>query len=379
MEKGNIKKSNQIFIEKDCLLNSFSNKKDIQAVDEKTRTDNISTNTITQDKTNQSIIFKEKKVLYINPIHGGTYKVISQGIIEELKNLVGEVYSKQADQDVLNLVSEIKPHLVLVLLGDTFPIEQVNAIRAAGSKTAVWFTDDPYITDSTQNIARYYDYVFTQELSCVSFYQRMGCPQVHYLPLAVNTKIFHDRREKDSSHIDICFMGTAWNNRILLFDQIASYLSRKNTLITGWYWERMSNYSLLSNKIRLEVLSPEESAYLINQSRIVINNHRSYDDQTLFSKNSNKLPTLSINPRTFEISACGAFQLSDVRQELHRFYKIGKEIETYSSPSELIEKMDYYLTHDEERNEIAQRGKIKTLKNHTYAKRLSTLLKVVFE
>ncbi|MDQ0874557.1 spore maturation protein CgeB [Paenibacillus sp. V4I3] len=328
--------------------------------------------------TEVGLNFWDKKVLYIHPNHEGTYKVISQGIIEGLRNLVREVYTAKTDQDVVNLANQIKPDLLLVLLGDTFPIDQVNAIRTMGIKTAVWFTDDPYYTDVTTKIALYYQYIFTQELSCVSYYQLLGSPQVHYLPLAVNTKYFYYQKEYNSTSIDVCFMGAGWNNRITLFDQIASYLSNKNTLIVGSRWDRMRNYHLLSDKIRFGFLSPEESANLINQSKIVINNHRSYDDSTLFNRNSNKLPAVSINPRTFEISACCAFQLSDVRQELHRYYEVGKEIETYSSPTELIEKIDYYLNHEDERHEIARRGHSKTLINHTYTKRLVTLLKVVF-
>ena len=254
--------------------------------------------------------FQDKKILYIYPVYGGTYQVISQGITESLKQLVSEVYTASAKQDVAKIAAQIMPDLVLVLLGDSVPIEQVKTIRSMGIKTAVWFTDDPYVTDMTKNIAPFYHYVFTQELSCVSYYQLLGCPQVHYLPLAVNTKVFHPNSEANSlQHVDVCFMGTAWNNRITLFDQIAPDLSNKNTLIVGRYWQRMKNYHLLSDKIRLTVLSPGESALLMKQSKIVINNHRAYDDNTLFSKNSNKLPAFSINPRTFEISARGPFNL----------------------------------------------------------------------
>jgi spore maturation protein CgeB len=323
--------------------------------------------------------FWDKKVLYIHPIHGGTYKVISAGIIDGLRKLTREVYTAKAEQNVVNLVAQVKPDLVLVLLGDTFPVEQVNAIRSMGVKTAVWFTDDPYYTDVTAKVAPYYQYVFTQEISCLSFYPLLGCRQVHYLPLAVNTSVFHYLGENDSFNTDVCFMGTAWNNRIALFDQLAPYLSNKNTLIVGPDWNRMQNYHLLSSKIRLEVLSPEESALLINKSKIVINNHRPFNDTTVFSHNSRNFPAVSINPRTFEISACGAFQLTDVRQELNRDYEMGKDIETYTSPTELIEKIEYYLSHDAERSAIARSGHSKTLKNHTYQKRLLTLLKVVFE
>jgi hypothetical protein len=37
---------------------------------------------------NDKFDFWIKKVLYIYPMHGGTYIIINQGIIEELRNLV---------------------------------------------------------------------------------------------------------------------------------------------------------------------------------------------------------------------------------------------------------------------------------------------------
>jgi spore maturation protein CgeB len=329
-------------------------------------------------KAHEKGYFWDKKILYVHPTYGDTYPIINQGIIEELKKMVREVYTVTVEQDVATLAGQIKPDLVLVLLGDTFPIDQVKSIREMDIKTAVWFTDDPYVIDVTTNIAPYYEYVFTQELSCVPYYQMQGCPQVHYLPLAVNTTVFQLQKENTSVPIDVLFMGAGWNNRITLFDQIAPYLANKKTLIVGSFWDRMENFHLLSDKIRFGFLSSEESARLINQSKIVINNHRSYDDSTFFNRNSKKIPAISINPRTFEIFGCCTFQLSDVRQELHRYFEVGKDIETYSSSSELIEKIDYYLSHEDERNAIARRGYEQTVKNHTYSKRLEFLLHVIF-
>ena len=68
--------------------------------------------------------FRDKKVLYIHPTYGDTYPIINQGIIEQLKNLVREVYTATVEQDVVTLAGNLKPDLVLVLLGDTFSIDQ---------------------------------------------------------------------------------------------------------------------------------------------------------------------------------------------------------------------------------------------------------------
>ena len=73
-----------------------------------------------------------------------------------------------------------------------------------------------------------------------------------------------------------------------------------------------------------------------------------------------------------------SFQLTDVRQELHRYYEVGKEIETYTTSEELIEKLDYYLEHNKERNRIARKGCIQTMSYHTYKNRLTKMFKIIF-
>ena len=65
---------------------------------------------------------------------------------------------------------------------------------------------------------------------------------------------------------------------------------------------RTSKYSILAeSKIKFGFLSPDESAQLINQSKIVIEVNKSwvFDDNTFFNANSNKLPAISINLRNF--------------------------------------------------------------------------------
>ncbi|EIJ79768.1 glycosyltransferase [Bacillus methanolicus] len=69
--------------------------------------------------------------------------------------------------------------------------------------------------------------------------------------------------------------------------------------------------------------------------------------------NSQNVNAFSVKLRTFEISACGAFQLTDVREGLRSFYTPGVDIATFDSPNDLFEKIDYYLTHEVERSAIA--------------------------
>lgn len=60
--------------------------------------------------------------------------------------------------------------------------------------------------------------------------------------------------------------------------------------------------------------------------------------------------------RLFDLPANGVMQISDGGPYLESFFEVGKEIESYSSADELIDKIKYYLEHDAEREKIALNG-----------------------
>ncbi len=49
----------------------------------------------------------------------------------------------------------------------------------------------------------------------------------------------------------------------------------------------------------------------------------------------------------------------------------------YESQEDLMNKIDYYLSHDEEREEIARRGREKIEKDFSYEKKLSEIFQYV--
>jgi spore maturation protein CgeB len=155
-------------------------------------------------------------------------------------------------------------------------------------------------------------------------------------------------------------------------------LMARNIKINGIWWDRLPDYQSYGDKIELgRWMSPAETNDTYNGSKIVINLHRSHQDDSV-NNNSLKIPGVSPNPRTFEISASGTLQLTDTRDDLARFYKPGEETETYSSQQELLEKVEFYLTHEKERREIALRALERTLREHTYGHRIDQLLSVIF-
>lgn len=326
-----------------------------------------------------AVPLRKAKVLYVKA-DGAPYTALDQGIEEALRANVSEVVVAAPDQDVALLAEAVHPDLVLVLdaAGRSFPVEQVDRMRDGGLLTAVWLPDDPYHSDAIVDIVMHYDYVFTIETNCVSLYRDLGCCNVHHLPFAVNPSFTRHVRVDESYRHDICFVGSAFWNRVAFFDEIADYLAGKRVKIIGWWWDRMRHYGKLADKIEGVWLTPEETAKHYSGAKIVINLHRSANDAS-HNSNSRNIPAHSVNPRLFEISSCSAFQLVDNRPELPGLYTPGVDIATFESPGELVDKIEYYLKHDEERREMARKGLYRTVNEHTYRKRVKQLLDIVLE
>lgn len=81
--------------------------------------------------------------------------------------------------------------------------------------------------------------------------------------------------------------------------------------------------------------------------------------------------------RIWDIMGCGGFVLSNYQQEIPEYFEIGKEIEIFGSKDELIKKANYYLSHEDERAEIAKNGYNKVKEMHTWMHRVETMMKVV--
>lgn len=83
--------------------------------------------------------------------------------------------------------------------------------------------------------------------------------------------------------------------------------------------------------------------------------------------------------RIWDILGCGGFLLTNYQAEIPDYFEIGRDLETYESMEELEEKVRYYLTHDEDRVEIAINGYEKMAKYHSYEIRISQMIKTLTE
>jgi len=83
------------------------------------------------------------------------------------------------------------------------------------------------------------------------------------------------------------------------------------------------------------------------------------------------------NMRLYEATGVGTLLLTDSKQNLRELFEPGEEVVTYDGPEDLAEKIRYYLKHDEERRRIAAAGQARTLREHTYARRMKELVQIL--
>lgn len=104
---------------------------------------------------------------------------------------------------------------------------------------------------------------------------------------------------------------------------------------------------------------------ILRSSKITLNRH------------INMAKNHASNMRLYEATGVGTMLITDYKSDLHKLFVLGKEVETYKTKEELHKKIQYYLSHDKEREKIAKAGQKRTLKEHTYKKRITQLTEIL--
>lgn len=103
----------------------------------------------------------------------------------------------------------------------------------------------------------------------------------------------------------------------------------------------------------------------LRNTRVVFNNHIDIS------------PVSASNMRLFETTGVGACLLTDWKENLSELFEPDKEVLTYRSAEECIEKVKYILEHENERRKIAAAGQRRALREHTFDNRAAEIDKII--
>ena len=81
--------------------------------------------------------------------------------------------------------------------------------------------------------------------------------------------------------------------------------------------------------------------------------------------------------RAMDILGCGGFLLTNYQEDMLSFFTPGEDFVYYESRSDLMDKIDYYLSHEQERISIAKNGRSRVLADHTYEHRLREIIDIL--
>ncbi len=212
-------------------------------------------------------------------------------------------------QAVLAKVESFAPDLVLALAQAPLSRQTLKRLRKDGVPTAMWFVEDYRLFTYWRAFAPWYDFfAVIQKNPFLDELAAHGVDNALYLPMAADPEVHRpleltpiERRKYGSG---LSFVGAGYANRRLAFRQLL-HLDLK---IWGSDWD---GDSVLARYLQLDGarVSTEDAVKVFNASAINLNLHSSVSADELVPAGD------FVNPRTFELAACGAFQLVDRRSD----------------------------------------------------------------
>lgn len=249
-----------------------------------------------------------------------------------------------------NLIAAERPDYLLTISTIALDQRTLDFARSHGLKKSIgWCVEGPSWIEERPDDPGKYDHYFTQfDNGCFTKLDTLGFAPDLYRPL------------KDlSKGIQIVFVGRYETRR----ERYLKAILDQGLVIYGPRWNSHGDPSLQSC-LRGEEIWGEEINRLYNRAKIVLNIPSwapSYADTP--------------NLRIVDVPATGSFLLTEDSEMTRRIFTPGEHIDIFSSPEELRDKVDFYLTHDAAREKIARAGYARVQELDSYREKMRYLLK----
>lgn len=252
---------------------------------------------------------------------------------KKIKKLLRKKYHSKVSSQFVNFD--------LILVVD--PVRQRFNFNSLDAPTAYWAIDSHSKFDKHIKKARVqdYDFLFVAQKDYIPQYKEKGCKNVSWLPLACDPEI-HKCHNLPLKY-DLCFIGGLGPD------------SPRRKIILNLQKE----FNMFVGQKYLH-----DMARIYSQSKIVFNKSIKED----------------LNMRVFETMSCGRLLLTDrISNGLEELFINQRHLVIYDAYKDLAEKVRYYLTYPDEREEITRKGQKEVWKKHTYCHRAKYLIETILK
>ena len=258
---------------------------------------------------------------------------------------------------------------VIVVSPQYFPVPIADLLSKSGIKTIGYFTECPYEDTLIAPVqAAHFDYVMVNDRYSLGLYESF-CDNVMYLPHSYDP-VIHYPAPNPAEGERVVWVGSAYGSRRQFLHAVNW---RGIDLEMYGLWNAMPSRWSLRPYVRDGAIENETAAELYRQAAMSFSIHRSqrYIDMDWTIDEGE---AYSASPRTFELAACGCFQISDFRQEVEDIF--GDTVPIYQTPAEFGRLMRRALDDPVWREEVAKKQH-QAIQGHDCASRMATLLERV--
>ena len=273
------------------------------------------------------------------------------------KLIVGSAVYK-LNQDLIRYAKKTRPDLIFIYRGSHIFPATIRKMRQNGSIVFGYNNDNPFGKIIPKYVHRLYiksllqyDWIFAYRPKNLDDYKRLGYKNTSLLRsyyIKENNFPIPELPTKKYCH-DVVFIGHFEDDGR---EEYIKYLMEDDTVdfhLYGTLWEK----SKYCNEIRSRFgeIKPLYNDYnlTLNSTKIAL---------VFLSKRNNDTYTR----RCFEIIAAKSFMLSQYTDDLDSMFKQGIEAEYFRDKEEMLDKIRYYLKHNDKREKITGAGHERLLK-----------------
>jgi spore maturation protein CgeB len=304
-------------------------------------------------------------------LHDPGYQHLNTIRDNRLRMTVQQRFSDMLGVISLAHVAEDPPDFVLAMSQSPLSMAVLEQMRRKKVITAMWFVENfRHLTYWQQMIGGYDFWFVMQQAACLEAFKNAGASHVSYLPLAADPTIHQSvdltREERQEFGADVSFLGAGYRNRRKI---LPTLLGHEWTFkLWGNEWDQAEGLETVLQRNGARIDTPT-SVKIFNATSVNVNLH-SYTSEG-FDPNGD-----SVNPRTFELASCGAFQVIDHRTLLPELFD-DTMMGVVKTPEKLIAAVRKYLHEPEQRVAMAEYSRKRVVMSHTYVHRMQTLLSIL--